>query len=307
MRRASCGAFLLGPILVFLLVGGVGFFLLSQKVQEKPLNLIPVTVSSTTQETILLAFANPRTTTDEVTALDLPDRTLRVLTPPANWRLSSFERQGMRVEELPVGDVYRLVREDGWNVVLRDSKGTAYEDPVILGYFDTDHVGVLARTDERVLLSVSRFGNVQIVTTIDEASSVRFVKEGFAWIVRLTPSKGIEEPLRGPSVLTQVTRTGVSTTVAQSPGAVSRVVPFLNRKDVFAYATEEGTLTAVSGRLRWQGTGIPLLWTNEQTLLFAQGKTLYRRDATTSTAEKLIDLRALPSGAFVSSTSLGLW
>ena len=255
MRRASCGAFLLGPILVFLLVGGVGFFLLSQKVQEKPPNLVPITVSSTTQETILFAFANPRTLTDEVTALDLPDRTLRVLTPPANWRLSSFERQGMRVEELPVGDVYRLVREDGWSVVLRDPKGIAYQDPVILGYFDTDHVGVLARTDERVLLSVSRFGNVQVVTSVDEASSVRFVKDGFAWMVRFAPSEGIEAPLRGPSALTRVTRTGVSTTMAQSPGAISRVGPFLNRTDVFSYATEDGKLTAVSGAGAGKGQG----------------------------------------------------
>lgn len=308
MRRTSCGALLLGPLLVFLVIGGMGFFLLSRTVKDHlPEPDVPAAVAPSTTETLLLAFTNPRTPFDEVAALDLPGKKLRVLSPPTGWRLTSLVRAGLRIEELPVHDVYRLMREDGWNVVLRTSSGNPYQDPVILGFFDKDHVGVLAHTDQRFLLSVSRFGDIHVVTTLGENDSVRLVQDGFAWIVSFTPQEGIENEQRGPSTLTRITSSSVSSTVAESPGTIARVVPFFSHPDTFAYATEEGTLTAISGKLHWQGTGIPLVWKDTITLVFSQGKGLYQRDATTSTSEKITDLAVIPSAAFVSSTSQGLW
>lgn len=307
MRRASCGALLLGPIVVFLVIGGVGFYLLSRSVREKLPDPTTTPVSTSSQETLVLTYANPRLPHDEVAALDLPSAQLRVLTPPATWRLSSFLREQLRLEELPIHDVYRVVRDDGWNVVLRTPNGNAYQDPVIVGLFDRDHAAILAHTDRRVLLSVSRFGGIHVVRVLDDQDSVRLVQDNYAWLVHFTPGEGIEDPHRGPSTLTRLTRLGSSTTVAESPGAIARVIPYEEDAQVFAYATEEGTFTAITGTSTWQGRGVPLVWRDPQTLLFTQGKTLYQRRAASSTAERITELVAIPSMAFVSSTKRQLW
>lgn len=303
----SCGALLLGPTIVFLIVGGVGFYLLSRTVHDDPKLFSPPTISASTTETLLLGFANPRLPRDEAFALDLPQKTLRELTPPTNWRLSSQARQGLQLEPLVNQDVFRLRSEAGWNVVLRTRTGIPYEDPVFVGFFDKDHAGLVAHTDKRVLLSVSRIGEIREVVTLSDQESVRLVQNGAAWVVRFTPGEGIENAKQGPSILTRLTREGVSTTAAQSPGTIARIIPWLGGTEVFAYGTEEGTFTAVSGKTRWQGTGIPLLWTDRSTLLYMQGKSLFKREAMTSTAEKLTDLTAIPTRIVVSSTEQGLW
>jgi hypothetical protein len=306
-RGMSCGALLLGPTIVFLIVGGVGFYLLSRTVHDDPKLFSPPMISASTTETLLLGFANPRLPRDEAFALDLPQKTLRELMPPANWRLSTQARQGIRLEPLVTPDVFRLQSDDGWNVVLRTRTGIPYEDPVFIGFFDHDHAGIVAHTDERVLLSVSRIGEIQVISKLSEQQSVRLVQSGAAWIVRFTPGEGIENANQGPSTLTRLTREGVSTTIAQSPGTIARIVPWLGGAEVYAYGTEEGTFTAVSGKTRWQGTGVPLLWTDRSTLVYVQGRTLFKREAMTSTAEKLTDVATIPTMIVVSSTEQGLW
>ncbi|MBP7134641.1 hypothetical protein KBA73_05485 [Patescibacteria group bacterium] len=309
-RRSSCGALLLGPFMVFLIMAGVAYYLLTNKVEQTAIEQAKqeeMQPASTTKQTVVLVFSNPLLKQDEALALDLPGKQVRELTPPTGFRASALARAGFTVQPLKDQSAYRLWREDHWNVALRTPTGQAYEDPVILGTFDADHVAILARTDKRLLLSVSRLGGVTPIAVIDETHSVRAIQGGRAWIVSYTPGEGIEQAPAGPSKLIRLTRSGVSTTAAESPGLIARVVPYGDDATVYAYATEQGTMTAVSGDIRWQGTGTPLVWTDEQTLLYADRGRLWQRHAASSTAEDLLPLAILPTETFVSSTRRSMW
>lgn len=300
----------MGPLLVFIVIGGLGLFLLSKRAQTKlqdPVIPVPALQTRSTEAALLLAFANPRATQDELLRLQLPHGPSSALTVPKGWRASSLPRHGMRVELLADAETYRLVREDGWNVALRSPAGVSYKDPVLVGFFDADHIGVVAHTDTRVLLDVSRFGEIRVLQVLQDEASVRLVQGGAAWVTTFTPGEGIESEPQGPSTLTRLTRTGASTTKAESPGVISRVVPFSDRSDIFAYGTEQGTFTAMSGTTSWQGTGVPLVWTTENELIFTQDNKMWRRDVTSSTKEELVFLQKIPVTAVVSSTERVLW
>ncbi len=309
-RPSSCGLLLLGPFMVFLLMTGTAYYLLTNKVEQATVEQAKqevVQAASTTKQTVVLVFSNPQLKQDEALALDLPGKKIRELAPSVGFRASAVAREGFTLQPLKDQSAYRLWREDDWNVALRMPTGQAYQDPVILGMFDIDHVAILAHTDKRLLLSVSRLGGATSIATLDETHSVRAIQGGRAWIVSYTPGEGIEQAPMGPSTLIRLTRSGVTTTAAESPGLIARVIPYGDEPNVYAYATEQGTMTAVSGDLRWQGTGTPLVWTDEQTLLYADRGRLWQRHAASSTAEDLLPLAILPTETFVSSTRRSVW
>ena len=86
--------------------------------------------------------------------------------------------------------------------------------------FDQTHAAIVARSDERVVLSVSRVGDIAKILSVGDNMYPLGVSNGSLWIATFQPGEGIESPPQGPSDLIRVQGNGATSTVATDPHVI---------------------------------------------------------------------------------------
>lgn len=231
---------------------------------------------------------------------------------PEGWRVDFWKTQGLMLippDELATSS-YWYLKGAQWNIPLRTNGGAKWLDPVIWGVFSNGHVAIVAHRDHRALLSVSRAGQITVIEVLDDDLSPLAVHGSSAWFVReKTEGLGIEQLPQGPSSLVRITRQGISSTVAQDPASILRVLPSPDESSL-AYITSDGSLviakedtltTAIKG---WT----PQAWLDNRYLLISRQKTLAWLDITNPIKPFLVSEFADPIRAVhISTSSTSIW
>ena len=249
---------------------------------------------------IMLGVPTPGAKSDRLFSLILPTGEIKESQVSAGWRTTELLRlSGPTIVDQKKSDGVMFLKSGiSWSVPLRDAKGNPYDQATLLGMFDADHAAVMARSQEQVVLSVSKNNEIREAAVITEDLNPLVAGQGAAWFSSFMPGEGIESPPHGPSNLIKIGRDGTSQSVATEPNVI--VAAVLGPTAAYAYQIDDGGLHAVSGQGDLRRDGRPLLWLDDQHLLFAQGVTLYQWSATSSEAVKVGDLAAAPSVAALS-------
>jgi len=246
---------------------------------------------------ILLGVSVPKADRDQAYLLALPDKTLEQQTMDKGWRLDTWKQAGdlRMVPASPDGKAPILTDGNEWNVVLRGTNGEAYADPQLVSAADETHVFVLATTDVRKLLLVSRSGEIRVLADVPENANVLPASDGHAWIATFVPGEGLESEPTGPSRLIRLSVSGIQETIAEETRIIVGVMPGADG-DV-AYRTDTGDVVVTAGGKRWTGSGIPLLWLDGDRIMLAQGRGVFLLDMRTLTLELLQQMPAGPTAA----------
>lgn len=258
----------------------------------------PVAVEAVrSTSTIELGISAPKGDRDQVYSLSLPGKTLEQQTVTKGWRVDAWKQSSdlRMVPASPDGKAPILTDGGEWNVVMRGTNGEAYADPLLIGFADETHVFVLATTDARKLLLVSRSGEIRSIYDVPEYAIVLPTSDGHAWFTTFTPGEGIESEPIGPSRLIRVSVSGIQESMAEETRLIVGVIP--GKDGALAYRTNDGDIVVTSAGKRWVGNGIPLLWLDESRLLVAQGRGVFSLDMRSLSLELLQQLPAAPSVA----------
>ena len=250
--------------------------------------------SAVTSSQIMLGVALPNAPADQLFVLTLLENTVREERMSPGWRVSSLlnEENGLIVKPALSGAAFFLTDAKDWNVSLRTRGGRVYDEPVLLGLFDATHAALTARRDDPYLLSVSRTGDIRELYQVPETAKPLLVDRGLAWFVTAQPGEGLESPLRGPSLLITVNSQGQTVTTATDTQVIVAAVP--GPASALAYAVDMGALTVSSTAGNWRGDGQPLVWLDQNTLLYARGTSLFSLDLGTGTSQAVASLPAAP-------------
>jgi hypothetical protein len=254
----------------------------------------PSTASAVSSTQIMLGVALPNAPADQLYILSLPERTVREESMSSGWRVAGLlnEENDLTVKPAQSGAAFFLTDAKDWNVSLRTRGGRLYDEPVLFGLFDATHAALTARRDDPYLLSVSRTGDIRELYQVPDTARPLLVSRGLAWFVTAQPGEGLESPLRGPSSLITVNSQGQMATAATDTQVIVTAVP--GPAGVLAYAVDTGVLMASSLAGNWRGDGQPLVWLDQNTLLYARGTSLLSLDLGTGTSEALTSLPAAP-------------
>ena len=249
----------------------------------------PVVASSSV---LLVASAVPGASTDKLYEVDLGAKTVKAVPVENGWRQWKLQGTTVHIEPRATGDVSLLVGGD-WNVLLRDKAGNAYQEAQVLG-MNKDHVMLVARKDQRMLLRVSKLGSIEELLPIQETQEIIGWKAGYVWLASFQPGEGIELAPMGPSQLTAVDVTGKAQSIFTNEEVITGVVPFSTER--FAYMTDSGSFVYKSGTSSGL-PGKPLFWLNQDHVVSGKGALLFDYDLTTGSSTDLVSLPTTASEA----------
>lgn len=267
---------------------------------NRPTQQESIQTSSTLPEVqVLLGVSAPKGDRDQVYKLFLPQKTLQTQEMDKGWRVDTWKRfDSLRiVPASPDGKAPMLMDGNEWNVSLRGANGEAYLEPSLIGVADATHAFVLATTDARKILLVSRAGEIRVLADVPEYANALASKDGHAWFATYTPGEGIESEPIGPSRLMRVSLSGAKENISEETRVIVDVLP--GQGDAVAYRTDDGDAVVLANGRRWAGTGIPLAWLSPDALLLSQGRNVFLLDMRSVTLELLQQLPAVPSAADV--------
>ncbi len=250
------------------------------------------TTLTASSSVLLVASAVPGASSDALYEVDLGAKLVKKVPVENGWRQGKLRGVTVHIEPRATGDVSLLVGP-GWNVLLRDKAGTAYQEIQVLG-MNADQVILLARKDQRLLLRVSKLGSIEELAMVTETQEVLGWKAGLVWLASFQPGEGIELAPMGPSDLTVVDMTGRVETVLTSEQVVTSVVPFSSQ--LFAYRTDEEAVV-FTGATSVPLPGRPLFWLNQKHLIYTRGTLLFDLEIATGTSTELVSLPTMASEA----------
>lgn len=256
----------------------------------------PVQSTSATSS-ILLGVAAPKADRDQAYLLALPDKTIEQQTMEKGWRIDAWKQSGelRMVPASPDGKAPILTDGNEWNAVMRGANGEAFADPQLVSFADTTHVFVLATTDVRKLLLVSRSGEIRVLADVPPSANILPASDGHAWIATFVRGEGLESEPTGPSRLIRLSVSGIQETIAEETRIIVGVLP--GADGGMAYRTDTGDVVVTAKGKRWTGSGIPLLWLDADRIMLAQGRGIFVLDMRTLSLELLQQLPAGPSAA----------
>ncbi|MCE9586128.1 hypothetical protein K8R04_02290 [Candidatus Uhrbacteria bacterium] len=253
----------------------------------------------TATSSILLGVAAPKADRDQAYLLALPGKTIEQQEMGKGWRLGmwSLESAGdlRMVPASPDGKAPILTDGAEWNVSMRSPNGEPYIEPRIVGLADETHVFVIATTDARKLLLVSRSGEIRSIYDLPEYVNALSSTDGHAWFSTFVPGEGIESEPMGPSRLIRVSVSGIQESLAEETRFIVSVTP--GPDGALAYRTDDGDVVVTAMDKRWSGNGIPLLWLDQNRILLSQGRSVFVLDMRALSLELLQQLPAAPSAA----------
>jgi hypothetical protein len=167
-----------------------------------------------------------------------------------------------------------LLRDATWSVALRNRRGNAYLDPLFVGQLDENHFAVaVIDSDRRILLSVSRTGDIRELLILTDDTVPLGVEDGRVWLVESAPREGIELPPHGPSVVWSIDVRGTTSTRIideRRDALVTDVVA--NGRDV-AFGTDQSDIRLVDdGQLLNPIKGRSLGWLPDHRLVFLRDR-----------------------------------
>ena len=303
-RRKKRGSSL-APLLIIGVIGVVGYVLLGRapapsntaappKAAEKP---AAAAIAEATGTRILIGASVPTEPSDRLYLLTLEDKSIVEKKTAAGWRVGNLDSAAQAVSVAPKsGSDASVLSGNGWNVSLRDKKGNAYLEPRLFGFFDARHAGVLARKDASlVLLSVSTAGEIREIYTVGETANPLSIGGGSAWFSTFQPGEGIESEPRGPSELIRVLPDGTASTVMTSFNVI--VSALAGPDNALAALSSDGKLTIQTADHSQTMEGKPLLWLDNNRLLYSRGMTLFLWDAANEQTSSVGLMTEEPSAA----------
>lgn len=257
------------------------------------------TSATSSVTTILLGVPVPKADRDQQFELRLPDKLLKEQTVEKGWRIDAWKPAGtIRViPASPDGKAAMITDGADWNVPLRSQNGETYNDPSVIAKADATHVFVVASTNVRSLLLVSRTGEIRSLAQMPEFANVLPTQDGHVWLATYTPGEGIESEPSGPSRLIRISVSGIQETFAEETRVITSVLPGENSS--FAYRTDDGDMVASQDGKRWSGNGVPLAWIDKATLLLSQGRSVLKLTFPAGALELLQNLPAAVMAARV--------
>ncbi len=256
-----------------------------------------ITAASSTQVWIMAAA--PLAAQDRIFVLSLPENTLEERAAKSGWRIQSEPPSRLTIVREETRDGVWTLQGTGWSVALRNHRGQAYQDPTLLGSFDRNHEGVIARMrDGQILLSVSRAGEVQELTQLPESYTSFGIHAHAFWLASFQQGEGLESPPMGPSMLLRVDADGATSTVAIEQQVINSLA--LDPMGNIAYGFENGTFHLQEAYSAWGGQGRPLLWTGDHHLLMARENDLFLVDSSTQAITFVAHLPTIPESASLS-------
>jgi hypothetical protein len=202
-----------------------------------------------------------------------------------------------------------IIFSDGKNeteVVLRDAQSHPYRwsefQDDIVGWMDDGRLGVVVlQGDGRIALTVEPTGTISKLASLPEEAMQFAAAGGAFWYATVTPGPGIELGPRGPSELHRV-QDGKDVIVAKdAEDAIEGLSAGPDHR--FAYLAA-GTLFTGQEEAKNVGTGRPLGWTDDGTLMVARNGrlTLIAPDAASRTSGVATDTQVM-----VPDSASGAW
>lgn len=261
-------SFLVLPIIM----GIVGWFALrdGSTVSTVQTNSVaPVSDVATSSPMMLLARVAAEKDRDDAFIYNLTTGAVSATTTVQGWRIPQATKAYVtRHSE----DAAWVLVDGEWSVVLRDTRGNMYQDPLVVGDFDAQHVAVVAiNSAQRQLLSVSQSGSIHLLASLSDQTVPLNVQLGRVWLVETAPQEGIETPPQGPSTVWSVDVGGVSSPHLTDERVDSIVSSVWARGNVRVLATDHSDMrVAVQDTLSQPISGKPLGWIDDQRLIVQQ-------------------------------------
>ncbi len=252
---------------------------------------------------ILLGVPINNGKSDKLFVFDPTTQSIKEQSVPDGWRVTMLEADPTRIQiPTQLGDPTELITASGTKIVLQTGGSSPYQSAQVIGGFDPQNTAVVANQigSGQTLLSVDpKSGQVQEVAPVPQNSTPLSVSHGTAWFSTYQSCGGIESAPIGPSSLIGIGLNGVSSTVATDPQHVI-IGAVAGPSGAVAYTLDTGQTTAISGNLRWTGTGKPLMWQDDKTLILSVGNVLEKVSLTDGS---LTTLSILPQAPTVASTN----
>ncbi len=274
-------------------LGGVAYFGIPAVEQggasQTPTSTLPTVATAPAtvgeqERSVRLGVPVPAMMQDRAFLLALPKGTITEARVPAGWRTAALEREGGTLTSLQDG-AFKLTTTEGWSAVLRQKNGEPYREASVLCHLNETQVAVLAVADTRVVLSVGKTGEVRSLGALTEFMEPVGCSGGSVWLATFQPGEGLESPPTGPSNLHRLGLDAQMAPVLSDSDVIVRVVA--RSSTVFAYRMESGGFVARTADARFRAEGIPLVWLDDQRLLFAQGVTLSVADVPRATSTQV--------------------
>jgi len=288
---------LIKSLVVALMFGGI-VWMADQKTQPQAsaAKMVVAPAKTAASSTVILfGVPAPSASSDKLFAATLPDGTVKERNVEPGWRITRMATLPLTIQASGKSDGGFVLSGTDWDVPLRTKSAAPYQEIALLGMWDASHAALTAQTNGRVVLSVSRLGEVREAYRIPENANALGFRGGAAWFATYQPGEGIESPPQGPSDLVRVDASGTSTVMATSPQIITSVVVGDSR--TFAYQTETGEVFAQRGERKWYANGRPLLWLDDHRLLFAKGIIVSVVDLETDAIQNAATLPLAPTAA----------
>ena len=198
----------------------------------------------------------------EISASSTPRR----VETPEGWQAERLQGTSELRLEQRGSDGFAVMADEGWNVLLRSSNGQLYEAPRLVGLLDAEHALVVARGESLEALSVAKNGSLKTLTPLPDASGAFAVGEKAFWYATYIQGEGLESEPLGPSELRRVDERGASAFVTAS-SVIESILP--GAGGGVAYAMASGFVAVFPDKSEWRGVGHPLLWLDDERLLYA--------------------------------------
>ncbi len=258
-----------------IMMGVVGWFAMRDgtglpAVQTNPVAFTAVLPdSAASSSTMLLARVAAQKDRDDVFVYNVTTGAVSATTTVQGWRIPQATKA--YVTRRSEDSAWVLVDGD-WSVVLRDPRGNMYQDPLVVGEFDAQHVAIVAiNSDQRQLLSVSQSGSIHLLASLSDQTVPLNVQLGRVWLVETAPQEGIETPPQGPSSVWSVDIGGASSTRLVDERVSSIISSVFVRGNVRLLATDQSDMRIISEKALSQPiSGKPLGWVDDQHMLIQQ-------------------------------------
>lgn len=274
----------IGPIVIAVVMGGVAYSVSDHAARSTQLassetprgasgeeRVEPVATTSVRFE---VGIRSPDKDHDRRFVIDTATKSVTELETPKGWRVEELNETTASLRLASSDDRgFRITDGADWNVPLRTTSGEAYMEPHLLGLFDERHAAVVARTDRRRILNVSRVGQTTPIADVPEYANVLGLRDGFVWMSTFVPGQGIESDPLGPSDLLAVHPDGTVLKKGTLPSLITMVVAEGN---AYAIGDDGGRYQATfpSGTFV-EGIGVPLAWNGDRLLMSAGSKLLF--------------------------------
>jgi|GEM_PF-6442091 len=289
-------------ILVILIVGVL--YLISQNINQPP-SVSDTTNSGDTSgvpsegqdvDKILIGVSTPLEPSDLAYVYDETSGDLQKVSEPTGWRAADIKKYEQATFEAAANDPIATRFHLGtlWDVVLRDAKGRSYQDPVFLGRLDETTAVIQAQKDQSYILFVGTSGSITEAYILPELYKVHGIFDHAVWVTTAVPGEGIESAPQGPAHVIHIDSEG-NTSLTLEDMVIEQLTAF--NATSYAYRFTNGSYKAHRGNYLWEGTGTPLFWLDENTLLVSQGHALKRVNLVDSSQETIGEMDGTASMA----------